>query len=157
EGAFGFVYHAHDPNLDRHVAIKVPRAGALTSARQRERFLREARAAAKLHHPNICPVYEVGEENGLPFIVMGFVDGPSLATILHNHGDLLPASQAARLIRKLALALHAAHAKGITHRDLKPTNILIDRERKEPVITDFGLARLHLEGVSHLTQPGVML
>jgi serine/threonine protein kinase len=157
EGAFGTVYRATDPQLDREVAIKVPRAGTLTSSTDIERFLREAKAAATMHHPNICPVYEVGTANGRPFIVMTLVPGKSLADHLKQRPLPFPARQSALIIRKLALALDLAHQKGIVHRDLKPANILIDDERKDVVVMDFGLARRESRDAAQLTQSGILM
>ena len=157
EGAFGTVYRATDPQLDREVAIKVPRAGTLTNQTDIERFLREAKAAATMHHPNICPVYEVGTANGRPFIVMALVPGQSLADHLKQRPVPFPARQSALIIRKLALALDLAHQKGIVHRDLKPANILIDDERKDVVVMDFGLARRESRDAAQLTQSGILM
>ncbi|MDZ4689426.1 MAG: protein kinase, partial [Planctomycetaceae bacterium] len=140
EGAFGAVYKARDPQLDRDVALKVPHAGALSSKDDRERFLREARAAAGLHHANICPVHEVGTtSDGRDYIVMAFIDGKPLSKVLQS-GAKLTERQIASVVRKLAQALDEAHQKGVIHRDLKPANIMINR-KGEPVIMDFGLAR----------------
>jgi serine/threonine-protein kinase len=141
EGAFGCVYLAYDPELQRQVAIKVPRPDGLTAA-FRERFLREARATATIHHPNVCPVYEVGTEGEVPFIVMHYVVGGTLAALLGRLEKPLTARQALVIARKLALGVAAAHAKGVIHRDLKPQNVLYDRAAREVLITDFGLARL---------------
>src|SRR5262249_1164849 len=127
--------------LDREVAVKVPLHGTLESREDAERFLREARAAATLRHPNVCPVYEVGQEGDCRFLVMAYVHGKSLAEHLKERGEPVPARQAALIVRKLARALAAAHAQGIVHRDLKPGNILVDRDRNDVVLTDFGLAR----------------
>src|SRR5690606_33293773 len=143
EGAFGTVYRARDPQLDRDVAIKVPRAGTLQSAEDRQRFLREARAAGHLNHPNICPVHEVGEVDACDYIVMAYIEGKPLSKAIATGN--VQARQAASAVRKLALALDEAHRKGIVHRDLKPANIMIDR-RGEPIIMDFGLARLQKPG-----------
>src|SRR5262249_27320075 len=104
----------------------------------RQRFYREARAAAALHHPNICPVYDVGEFQGLPYLTMAFIDGRSVASAIES-GPLSP-TQAALLVRKVAQAMQEAHSHGIIHRDLKPGNIL-QRPNGEPVVMDFGLAR----------------
>ncbi len=152
-GAFGRVYRATDPRLGRDVAIKVPLAAAI----DRERFLREARAAAGLHHPNVCPVHEVGEDGGRPFIVMGFVPGQTLAGVLKARTEPLAPKQAAIIARKLALALDAAHRKGIVHRDLKPANVMFDRERRDVVVTDFGLARAPRAGDAEATRDGVLM
>jgi serine/threonine protein kinase len=139
-GAFGRVYRAHDPRLDREVALKVPHQGLQESEEDVRLFLHEARAAGAIQHPNICPIYEVSEE-GLQYIVMAYIPGKSLESYLKKRNDLLGPKQAAIIIRRLALALEAAHAKGIIHRDLKPSNILIDRDRKDVVLADFGVAR----------------
>ncbi len=154
-GAFGRVYRAFDPELHREVAIKVPRPEAL-SADYRERFLREARAAATIHHPNVCPVYEVGTDGLVPHIVMGYVNGPTLAEFARKRTGLLPAKQVAGVVRKLALAVDAAHKKGVVHRDLKPGNVLVDKDRREVVVTDFGLARIGAPA-SHLTFEGAVM
>ncbi len=154
EGAFGTVYQAHDPRLDREVAIKVPCARALPLPAERERFLREARAAAGLSHPNICRVHEVGEADGRDFIVMELLAGKPLAALIQQ--GKVRQRQAALVVRKLALALTEAHGKGIVHRDLKPANIMINA-RGEPIIMDFGLARLQRPGDVQLTQSGVVM
>ncbi|MBO0698461.1 MAG: DUF1080 domain-containing protein, partial [Zavarzinella sp.] len=155
--AFGRVYRATDPQLGRDVAIKVPLPAALANDTDRERFLREARAAAGLHHPNICPVHEVGEQDGHPYIVMGFVPGQSLAQVLKARKDPLAPKQAALIARKLALALDAAHKKGVVHRDLKPANVMFDRERRDVVVTDFGLARAPRVNDAQTTRDGVLM
>jgi serine/threonine protein kinase len=157
EGAFGKVYRARDPHLDREVAIKVPLAGTLEKDRELERFLLEARAAATIRHANICPVYEVGQDGSIHYIVMAFVPGQSLAANLASRKEPLPQRQAALIVRKLALALEAAHAQGIIHRDLKPTNIMFDRDRKDLVVMDFGLARRVRKDEAQLTQSGMIM
>ncbi len=157
QGAFGRVYKARDPKLDRDVALKVPKPGVFASKEERERFLREARAAAAIQHPNICPVHDVVLEGDAVYIVMAFVPGKSLADTVAQRKNALTAKQAVLIVRKLAMALHAAHAKGIVHRDLKPANILFDRERKDVVITDFGLARRVQAGDVELTQAGAIM
>lgn len=154
QGAFGKVYRARDPHLEREVAIKVP---LLETPDDIARFRREAQAAATLHHPNVCPVHEVGEDESGSYIVMAFVDGKTLADHLKERKEPLPARQAVLIIRKLALALDAAHGKGIVHRDLKPANIMIDRERKDVVITDFGLARRRKNGDAFQTKEGMVM
>jgi serine/threonine protein kinase len=155
QGAFGAVYRARDPQLDRLVAIKVPRAGVLKTAEDMHRFLREARAAATLNHPQVCPVFEVGETEGTPYIVMALVEGKTLADVLKSSKGTSD-RQAATAIRKVALALEEAHRKQIIHRDLKPGNIMINR-RGEPVVMDFGLARLSEPGDVQLTMSGVIM
>jgi tRNA A-37 threonylcarbamoyl transferase component Bud32 len=157
EGAFGRVYKARDPQLDRDVAIKVPKPDMFASAQDRERFLREARAAAGVQHPNICPVHDVVLDDDNVYIVMTYVRGQSLADYLAEKRNVLNAKQAVLIARKLALALHAAHAKGIVHRDLKPGNILFDADRKDVVISDFGLARRSRSADAELTRNGVVM
>jgi hypothetical protein len=150
-GAMGTVYLAHDTQLDRTVALKVPRFAAGDGPEVRHRFFSEARAAATIEHPSVCPVYDVGEIDGIPYLTMAYIQGQSLARVLE--GGALPERQAMSLVRQLAAALRAAHERGIVHRDLKPSNILIN-SRGEPVILDFGLARrLRHDGV-RLTQCG---
>ena len=154
DGAFGRVYLAFDPALERPVAIKVPHRDGLTPA-FRERFLREARATATIHHPNVCPVYEVGSEGDLPYIVMHYVVGGTLAGVLDRLDAPLPARHALVIARKLALGMAAAHARGVVHRDLKPHNVLYDRANREVLITDFGLARMG--GAGSLTAAGAVM
>lgn len=154
EGAFGTVYKARDPKLERLVAIKVPRAGVLQTAEDRQRFLREARAAGTLGHPNICPVYEVGEAETGDYIVMAFVEGKPLSSLIGS--DKIGPKQVAACIRKLALALDEAHHQGVVHRDLKPANIMVNR-RGEPIVMDFGLARLTKQGDALVTQTGQIM
>ena len=137
-GAFGAVYKARDPKLDRTVAIKVPRAGNLGGEEDRARFLREARSAAQLQHPAIVPVHEVGEQDGTVYLVSDFVQGMTLTDLLTARR---PAPrEAAGLIAEVADALHYAHEQGVVHRDVKPSNILLD-DAGRPHVMDFGLAK----------------
>lgn len=136
-GYFGEVWLAIDSKLDRKVAVKIPRTEGLDSPAI-DRFLREARAAASLHHPNIVPVFEVGVEGGTAFIVSEFIDGFNLADSMRQRK--LSARQAAELVRTIAMALHHAHEAGIVHRDLKPGNILVNASGT-PFLADFGLAK----------------
>lgn len=136
-GAFGSVWKALDTELDRTVAIKIPRAGQLDK-QQQDFFFREARSAAQLRHPNIVPVYEVGREGETLYIVSEFVHGVTLGDFLT--GQKPTNRDAAELCTKIADALHHAHEQGVIHRDLKPANIMIDGEG-EPHLMDFGLAR----------------
>jgi serine/threonine protein kinase/Leucine-rich repeat (LRR) protein len=138
QGAMGAVYKAHDSQLDRLIAIKIPKFDAADTALL-ERFYREARAAATLSHPNICPVFDVGEIGGTHYISMGYIEGKPLSAFIRPDKPLSE-KQAVMIIRKLAVALYEAHGKGIVHRDLKPDNVMID-QRSNPVIMDFGLAR----------------
>lgn len=155
EGAFGTVYRARDPQLDRDVALKVPRFAGKQSREERARFLREARAAAGLHHAHICPVHEVGTIDGRDYIVLAFIDGKPLSRLLQTQPKLSE-RQIAAVIRKLALALQEAHDQGIIHRDLKPANIMINR-KGEPVIMDFGLARRENSGDAQISHSGQIM
>lgn len=146
-GGFGVVLKAYDPEMGRHVALKLPRADALDSSRVRRRFLREARAAARLDHPNLVPVYEAGEIGPLCYIAAAFCEGPTLRAWLNQAGRPMSPRAAAALMRTMALAIAHMHARGLLHCDLKPGNVMLDppdRPEAEPVprITDFGLARL---------------
>jgi hypothetical protein len=152
QGAMGAVYLAHDCQLDRQVALKVPQFADADGPEVRQRFLGEARAAATLAHPNICPVYDVGEINGTPYLTMAYLEGQPLPQFLKGR-TRLPARQVAVLVGKLALALQEAHDHGVIHRDLKPSNIVIN-QRGEPVILDFGLARRLRPGDVRLTVSG---
>jgi serine/threonine protein kinase len=156
-GGMGRVYRAHDPQLDRVVALKVPRVEALREgpAVWAQRFLREAQSAARVRHPNVCPIYDVGEHDGTPFVVMAFIDGPSLAECLRGPSPYEQPAEAARLVRQVAEGLGAVHDCGLIHRDIKPGNILIDRGG-QALLTDFGLARPE-QDAEHLTAEGVMV
>jgi tRNA A-37 threonylcarbamoyl transferase component Bud32 len=136
-GAFGTVWKARDQELDRTVAIKIPRRGQLDE-RESELFLREARSAAQLKHQNIVSVHEVGRDDGQVYIVSDFVQGATLANWIET--QRLTPSEAAALCAKIAHALHHAHEAGVIHRDLKPSNIMMDLQG-EPHIMDFGLAK----------------
>jgi serine/threonine protein kinase len=145
DGGMGTVYLAHDTQLGRIVALKIPALGGTAPGQIRARFLREARAAAALSHPNICPLYDVGEVGGVPYLTMAFIRGEPLARRLEpgraSAPPEAPPRAAVALVRAVALALQYAHERHVIHRDLKPANIMID-ERGEPVVMDFGLARL---------------
>src|SRR5262249_54041586 len=156
-GAFGKVYRAFDPQLGREVALKVPVESTVKTDTERAQFLKEARAAATINHPNICQIHEVGEDGGRPYIVMALVPGQSLADTLKARKEPMAEKQAAIIVRKVALALAAAHDKGIVHRDLKPANVMFDRERKDIVVMDFGLARGPRLGDARATQSGVVM
>jgi predicted Ser/Thr protein kinase len=150
-GAMGAVYLAHDCQLDRPVALKVPQFTAADGPEVRQRFLSEARAAATIEHPNVCPVYDAGEIDGLPYLTMAYLQGQPLTNLLSGRTPL-PERQAVVLVHQLSLALHAAHQRGVIHRDLKPSNIIIN-QRGEPVLLDFGLAR-RLDEQARLTKSG---
>ncbi len=137
-GGMGVVYRARQVRLERAVALKMILSGGHASASERERFRTEAEAIARLQHPNIVQIYEVGEHEGLPFFSLELCPGGSLARKL-GEGPL-PPKEAAALAEKLSRAMQAAHAKGVVHRDLKPGNVLM-AEDGTPKVTDFGLAK----------------
>lgn len=138
QGAFGTVYKARDPELDRHVAIKVPRGGNIGTQQELDRFLREARSVAQLRHPSIVAIHEVGDVDGLPYLVTDLIDGVTLTDLLS--AKKLTFRESAELVAAAAEALHFAHERGIVHRDVKPSNIMVGSDRK-PVVMDFGLAK----------------
>ena len=138
-GGMGIVYRARQLGLNRLVALKVIRDSQLASHQAMQRFQLEAEAAAKLHHPNIVPIYEFGEVHGQHFLSMKLVDGMDLGKQLH--GRPMEARPLAQLMATLAQAIHHAHQRGVLHRDLKPANVLIDASG-QPSVTDFGLAKL---------------
>src|SRR5215470_4971967 len=155
-GAMGEVYKASDPALDRTVAIKTINPALLAGDELRaeflERFRREAKAAGRLSHPNIVSVFDLGfdDATATPFIVMEYVPGVSLETVLREN-PTLPATQAMEIVEQIGGALEEAHRHGVVHRDIKPANVFRD-ERGRVKVGDFGVARL--EG-SDLTQTGV--
>ncbi len=152
-GGMGVVYKARQISLDRLVALKVLPGGPLANRDDIRRFHMEAAAIAILDHPNIVPIYEVGEHDGLSYFAMKLVDGKSLAQRLP--GSVADARAAAQLVATIARAVHHAHQRGVLHRDLKPSNIVIDADG-QPHVTDFGLAK-RVEGNSELTQSGAIL
>ncbi len=137
-GGFGSVYKAWDAELSRMVAIKIPRSGYFMNDAERHRFLREARSAGKLQHPQIVRVYQVDEEDGVPYIVSEYIDGLTLSDLIS--GRRLTFREAAQMVVEVCEAIHHAHQRHIIHRDIKPSNILVDQQGR-PHITDFGLAR----------------
>ena len=152
-GGMGVVYRARQTALDRVVALKMILSGRLAHADDVVRFRTEAEAAAKLQHPNIVAVFEVGEHDGQHFFTMEFIEGESLAQRLA--AGPMPGRVAANYVRRIAKAVHYAHKQGILHRDLKPSNILLDAE-DEPHITDFGLAK-RMGGRGDQTRTGAVL
>ena len=158
QGAMGAVYLAKDTQLDRDVALKIPKFGDGNGVDEEEllaRFYREARAAATLRSPNICPVYDVGEIDGQHYITMAFIEGRPLKDYTKSkktHSE----KQIITTIRKLALGLSEAHEIGVIHRDLKPANIMVDL-KGEPVVMDFGLARRSSSDDVQVTQSGAII
>ena len=151
-GGMGVIYKARQIDLDRTVAIKMILASNLASRAQVERFAAEAKAMAKLHHPNVVRVHETGEHQGQQYFVMEYITGQSLAE-LSRHG-MMPAERAARLVALIARAVQHLHEQGIVHRDLKPSNVLLD-EQGQPYVTDFGLVKL--VGSSNVTTTGAIV
>jgi predicted Ser/Thr protein kinase len=139
-GGMGVVFLARDVLLDRLVAVKVLPPELSSQTDIRERFLREARTAAQLSHPNIVPIFRADERGGFAYFAMAFVDGESLAERVRDRGALSPAD-AVRWLREVAWALAYAHARGVIHRDVKPENIMLERGSNRALVTDFGIAR----------------
>jgi serine/threonine protein kinase len=152
-GGMGVVYRARQRSLNRIVAVKMIRAGHLARAADIRRFRTESEAAAKLQHPNIVAVHEVGEHDGQHYFSMDFVDGPSLDQLVREHP--LPPADAARCVKTVAEAIHFAHDHGVLHRDLKPSNVMLGADGT-PRVMDFGLAKLLVED-SEATQTGVVM
>ncbi len=152
-GGMGVVYRARQVTLGRIVALKMILAGRLADDADVERFRREAEAAARLQHPNIVAIFEIGEIDGQHFFSMEYIEGTSLARKLAV--GPLPSRVAAGYVRKIARAVHHAHRHGIIHRDLKPSNVLLDAE-DEPHVSDFGLAK-RLGGDPGQTRSGTVL
>ncbi|MBX3450663.1 MAG: serine/threonine protein kinase [Planctomycetaceae bacterium] len=151
-GGMGAVFLAHDTQLDRTVALKVPFLDAQESDSGEQRFFREARAAATIEHPHVCPVFDVGTIDGMPFLTMPYINGETLSQKLK--GGWRPSRRdVARLGMMIADGLALAHRRGVIHRDVKPGNILLD-EKNKPLLTDFGLARRHRLLDGELTRSG---
>src|SRR3954452_8552497 len=150
----GVVYRATQLGLDRSVALKVITPAFAEDQEFRARFQREAKLAASIEHPNVIPVYEAGEHDGVLFIAMRFVDGTDLKTLLNREGRLEPL-RAARFVNQIASALDAAHAAGLVHRDVKPANALL-ASQDHVYLTDFGLTKRAASG-SAMTKTGQMV
>jgi tetratricopeptide (TPR) repeat protein len=150
-GGMGDVYKAFDPNLNRYIALKILR---YEDPDVLKRFVREARAQAQVEHRHVCKVYESGECDGHPYIAMQFIDGPNL----HEVSDQLGLEEKLRIIKDVALGLHAAHRQGLIHRDVKPANIMISQSEEgqwRPYIMDFGIARE--QAAPGLTATGMLI
>src|SRR5258708_11839555 len=139
EGGMGEVYLAQDTKLDRRVALKILPAEVASNRDRMERFIREAKSAAALSHPNIAQIFEIGEHDGAHFIAMEFVEGVTLREKIHRERTELV--KLLRYLQHAAEGLAKAHAVGIVHRDLKPDNVMITRDGHAKVL-DFGLAKL---------------
>jgi serine/threonine protein kinase len=155
-GAMGIVFQAEDPHLRRLVALKVMRPTLAASAEFHRRFLREARLAAAIEHEHIVTVYQVGEDRGVPFLAMQLLRGESLEDRLKRTGGRLPLPEVLRVGREIAEGLAAAHARGLVHRDIKPTNVWLEEGRGRVRIVDFGLARGN-EPDAQFTQAGAVI
>ncbi len=152
-GGFGTVYLAHDPVLDRDVALKVPQPAVLENPRARERFLREPKAAAQLQHPNIVPIFDTGTDGEHHYIASAYIEGKTLQETIAQ--ERLDFRRSAELVRDLAGALDYAHSKGIVHRDVKPANVMVNASG-QPMLMDFGLAHLQ-ESEDQLTRDGAIM
>jgi len=160
QGGMATVYRAEQPTLDRMVALKVIRSGSVGDPEFRERFQREARASARLDHPNIVQVYDFDQIEERAFLAMQLLEGGTLrdrVVAAHAKGQRLPRAEAARIVEQVAAGLAYAHRLGIVHRDIKPSNIMFSREGRA-VVGDFGIARMlgaTQAGAAQLTQTGV--
>ena len=160
-GGMAVVYRAHDARLDRRVALKILAPELARDEEFRQRFIRESRAAAAVDHPNIIPIYEAGEADGVLFIAMRFVDGRDVQTLINQQAPL-PAARACDIVTQVASALDAAHERGLVHRDVKPGNMLRDATsgRVQPdhvYLSDFGLSKQSLGTSAALTAQGQFL
>lgn len=154
KGAMGVVYKAHDPQIDRMIALKVLRSDRVTSEAFVARFLKEARAIGRLSHPHIVTIYDAGEDQGTIYIAMEYLEGVPLNEVIRN--DRPDAARGIDLARRIALTLDYAHRQGIVHRDIKPSNILITAEGQVK-LTDFGIARIEEAAAGQETQAGEIL
>src|SRR5215510_13920622 len=141
-GGMGEVYKAKDTRLDRVVAVKVLPAHVASDFELKQRFEREAKTLAALSHPHICPVFDVGQQDGIDFLVMEYLEGDTLGTRLER--GALPLDRALQFAIQIADALDKAHRKGIVHRDLKPGNVMVTKSGVK--LLDFGLAKLQPAG-----------
>ncbi len=155
-GAMGRVYLAHDDRLDRRVAIKVMSARYAGNANARQRFVRESRALGSIEHPHVMTIHQVGEQDGVPYIVMQLLEGRTL----RDHRDIsgpLPLAETLRIGKEIAAGLAAAHRRGILHRDIKPANVFLEGEARSVRIIDFGLARGIDSRATALTHDGALV
>lgn len=153
-GTMGVVYQAHDPQIDRMVALKVLRSDRVVSQDFVLRFLREAKAIGRISHANIVTVYDVGQDHGTIYIAMEFLEGRPLNEVIK--GRTLPVADAVEMCLQVADALGYAHSRGITHRDIKPSNIILTPDNRIK-LTDFGIARIEDPDAAQQTQAGDIL
>ena len=154
-GDMGVVYRAEELALQRPVALKVIRTELWPDPRFHERFRRESRLAASIDHPNVVPILDAGDEDGVLYIMMRFVEGTDLDALIAEQGRLEP-RRAARIVNQVGAALDAAHARGLVHRDIKPANVLLAR-RDHVYLTDFGLAKRTDDSSAGLTRTGTIV
>src|SRR6266540_523177 len=157
-GGMGVVYRAQDLRLGRPVALKLLREPLAGDAEYRDRFLRESRLAASIEHAAIVPVYDAGEIDGLLYIAMRYLDGVDLAELLRREGPLQP-ERAVGLVAQLASALDAAHKRGLVHRDVKPSNVLVaaDDDGEHAYLVDFGITQDATSREERLTATGQLV
>jgi CheY-like chemotaxis protein len=155
-GGMGVVFRATDLTLDRPVALKVIAPAVASDAVFRARFERECRAAAAIDHPHVVQVFRAGEEGGLLYLTMAFIEGTNLRSVLRDEGPLEP-RRAVAIVAQVADALDAAHERGLVHRDVKPANVLLARrgDREHAFLTDFGVTTQQAD--EHLTRPGLVV
>ena len=156
-GGMGIVYRARDTRLKRSVAVKLLPPELAYRTEIKSRFLREAEMSAQLSHPNIVPIYSVDEKDGLVYFIMACVDGDNLGKRMAAQGPM-PVAEVRRILREVAGALAFAHARKYIHRDIKPDNILIDKDDGRAIVTDFGIARAVQDGAeTRLTATGIAI
>ncbi len=156
EGAMAKVFKAYDPDIDRELAIKFLKSQLRGDSEYHIRFLREAKGAGVLSHPNIVTVYDVGDDGGHPYIAMELIEGGSLADLLQSK-KLLPVKTVVEIVIQLVKALDYAHKKGIVHRDVKPGNIMMIRDTTTIKVADFGICRIDQSEATQATQAGSVL
>lgn len=162
-GGLGIVYLAHDPQLGRKVALKIPRFEALLDDDLRRRFMREAEAAARLNHPHLVAIHDVGEDGTTCYLASEYCPGPTLSQWLSDRRASVPLGEAASIVLALAEAVEHAHSRGVLHRDIKPSNVLLsatgesESDQPFPKLTDFGMAKLLEQEGGATTREGVII